>query len=946
MRQIQIVVNTTTTTKLKGTLAILFFFFTLATFAQTGKIAGRLSSATRGENVSGAIIKIQGTDRKTTSDVEGKFIFSNIPVGTYILEFSSMGYQSKAVSEVEVKGNDVATLEVLLDEQVKEMSNIVIKATPRRMETINALLVRQKNLPNISDGISAESIKRSPDRNTSEVLKRVSGATIQENKYVIVRGLADRYNVATLNNSVLPSTEADRKVFAFDIIPSNLVDNIQIFKTASPDLPGDFSGGVVQVNTQDVPNKNQLSVSLGVNYNTISTGKDFRIGYLGKYDYLGFESGTRRLPAGLPNLRSYQDVDQLISASQTLNNLFGNRFSGKAMPGQNYQVSWANKSDLKNGGTLGTIISATYRNNQNIQFSERIEYTVPNEFASDKLYDYKDTLYKFQTTLGAMANVAYKKGNTKISFKNLFNRLMEVTNINRQGTNNDNIQFVKASSNETNIKTLLSSQLEGEHILGDKQSKLNWNLNFAYTGGEQPDYRISPYAKNLNDLNDKDVPFKVILRDSYRFFSELNDFAYGGNVNYSLPFKWKNGEKNSFKVGGSYLYKTRDYKARAFRYRPAINSQFNTNILSIQPEFVFDPSYMSREGLVLDEITNNSDRYTGVSSTLAGYAMLDNRLSKKLRLVWGLRVENFQYTVNTADFSNPNIELNRNYLDFLPSFNLTYNLTDKANLRFSGWRSVSRPDFREVANFQFYDFSRNAIISGNSQLERSQNTNLDLRYEIYPASGEMFSFSIFGKHFKNPIESVIPSGAVATNLIITYANPKSAVSYGAELEFRKKLSFFESPFLQNFTVFGNLAYIKSSVDLTGADISIFEEGRPMQGQSPYIINGGLQYVSDKAGLSFTGLVNRIGHRISLVGFQGYPDIYENGRTVIDIQVAKKLFKDRGELKFNVGDILNQRAIFYQNSNDFTKRAFKNSEDNVWNTFRFGTNISVAFSMNF
>ena len=385
MRQIRFVVNTTTTTtRLKGTLTILFIFIRiLAGFAQTGKIAGRLTSSKRGDNVSGATIFIQGTDRKTTSDVEGKFIFSNVPVGTYILEFSSMGFQKKAVSEVDVKSNDVATLEVLLEEQAKEMDNIVIKATPRRMETVNALLVRQKNLPNISDGISAESIKRSPDKNTSEVLKRVSGATIQDNKYVIVRGLADRYNVATLNNSVLPSTEADRKVFAFDIIPSNLVDNIQIFKTASPDLPGDFSGGVVQVNTQDVPNKNQVSISVGGTYNTISTGKDFRIGYLGKYDYLGFESGKRRLPEGLPNLRTYQDVDQLIGASQTLNNLFGDRYSGKALPGQNYQVSWANKSDFKNGGTLGTIISATYRNSQNIQYSERSEYTVPTEFASD-----------------------------------------------------------------------------------------------------------------------------------------------------------------------------------------------------------------------------------------------------------------------------------------------------------------------------------------------------------------------------------------------------------------------------------------------------------------------------------------------------------------------------------------------------------------------------------
>jgi outer membrane receptor protein involved in Fe transport len=273
-------------------------------------------------------------------------------------------------------------------------------------------------------------------------------------------------------------------------------------------------------------------------------------------------------------------------------------------------------------------------------------------------------------------------------------------------------------------------------------------------------------------------------------------------------------------------------------------------------------------------------------------------------------------------------------------------MTDKSNFRFSGWRSVSRPDFREVANFQFYDFSRNAIIKGNAELERSQNTNLDIRYETYPSAGEMFSFSLFVKHFDKPIETVIPSGAVATNLIITYANPKSALNYGAELEFRKRLAFAESAFMSRFTVFGNLAYIRSSVNFAGADISIFEEGRPMQGQSPYIINGGLQYAEEKSGLTITTLVNRIGHRISLVGFQGYPDIYENGRTVLDFQVAKRVWKDHGEIKLNVGDILNQKAIFYQNASDFTKRAFNKDQDNVWNSFRYGTNITLALFVNF
>ncbi|WP_336516143.1 TonB-dependent receptor [Pollutibacter soli] len=934
-----------TTTTLKGIFVTLAVFLTLPGFSQSGKITGRIISARNGENITGATASIQGLQKSVVSDVEGRFTMNNVTPGVYTLEFSSLGYQAKAVSEVEVKANEVVTLEITLNEKAKDLSEVTIKATPRRMETVNALLVKQKNLPNISDGISAESIRRSPDRNTGEVLKRVSGATIQENKYVIVRGLADRYNVATLNNAILPSTEADRKVFAFDIIPSNLIDNIQIFKTASPDLPGDFAGGVVQINTQDVPNKNSVSVAAGASFNTAATGKNFRIGYLGDYDYLGFESGARRLPSNLPLIRGL-DLDATISQSKRLNNIFGDRYHANALPGQNYQITWAHKSDLKRGGQLGTILAATYRNSQNIYSGERIEYQ-EQVYGSPLAFDFQDTTYRFTTTLGAMANFAYKKGKTKISLKNLWNRMMDVTNLVREGEDANAQVYKKGSSNETNIRTLFTSQLEGEHVLNAKRSMITWNLNFAYTGGEQPDYRILPYSKGINDINDKSIPFQVIMRESFRFFSNLNDFAYGGNVNYTIPFKWKNGEKNSFKTGAFFLYKTREYSARAFRYKEAKASEFYGDYyLQQKPETIFSQVNINPEGFALDEITNNSDFYSAQSTTAAGYAMMDNRLSQKLRLVWGVRVENFNYTVNTADFSNPNIAINRNYIDVLPSFNLTYNLTSKTNLRFSGFQSVSRPDFREVANMQFYDFSRNAIIKGNGDLERSQNTNIDLRFETYPSAGEIFSVSVFAKYFNKPIESVVAGGSTPSSLTLTYANPNSAFNYGAEFEFRKKLNFLNSSFLENFTVFGNFAYIFSKVDFKGLDVSVFDKDRPMQGQSPYIINGGIQYNADKIGMTFSGLVNRIGNRIAFVGFDGYADVYENGRTVVDLQLAKKLFKDKAEIKFSVSDLLNQRAIYYQNSMDITKRGYKSSEDRVWNTYRYGTNISLTLSANF
>lgn len=934
-----------TTTTLKGILTTLTVLLGLQGFSQTGKITGRIISAKNGEIITGATASVQGLQKSVVSDVEGRFTISNVTPGVYTLEFSSLGYQTKAVSEVEVKANDVVTLEITMNEKAKDLSEVTVTATPRRMETVNALLVKQKNLPNISDGISAESIRRSPDRNTGEVLKRVSGATIQENKYVIVRGLADRYNVATLNNAILPSTEADRKVFAFDIIPSNLIDNIQIFKTATPDLPGDFAGGVVQVNTQDVPNKNSLSVAAGGSYNTAATGKNFRIGYLGDYDYLGFESGKRRLPSGTPIIRGLS-VDETIYYSKRLNNIFGDRYHANAMPGQNYQLSWAHKYDFKNGGQIGTILAATYRNSQNIYSGERIEYQ-EQIYGSPYAYKFQDTTYRFTTTLGAMANFAYKKGKTKISLKNLWNRMMDVTNLVREGEDANAQVYKKGSSNETNIRTLFTSQLEGEHVLDAKRSLITWNLNFAYTGGEQPDYRILPYSKGINQVNDKSVPYEVIMRESFRFFSDLTDFAYGGNVNYTLPFKWKNGEKNSFRAGAFFLYKTREYSARAFRYKQALASEFYSNYYTrLAPEVIFAPVNINVEGFALDEITNNSDKYTGEATTAAGYAMMDNRLSQKLRLVWGVRVENFNYTVNTADFSNPKIRIDRNYIDVLPSFNLTYNLTSKSNLRFSGFQSVSRPDFREVASMQFYDFSRNAIIKGNGELERSQNTNVDLRFETYPSAGEIFSVSAFAKYFSKPIEMVVAGGSTPSSLTLTYANPNSAFNYGAEVEFRKKLNFLNSSFLENFTLFGNFAYIFSKVDFEGLDVSVFDKDRPMQGQSPYIINGGIQYNADKIGMVFSGLINRIGHRVAFAGFEGYADVYENGRTVIDLQVAKRLFKDKAEIKFSASDLLNQRAIFYQNSTDITKRGYKSTEDRVWNTYRYGTNLSLTLSANF
>ena len=912
----------------------------------TGTIAGRITDQKSGAALTGVSVTITGSQKGTSTDLEGRYLLT-AESGTYTLQFASVGYQPKTVSDVLVKKGEIQELNILMEQQASEMTGVVITASARR-ESQASVLAMQKNNASISDGISIEAIRKSPDRNIGEVLKRVSGTSIQDDKFIVVRGLSDRYNVALINGALLPSTEPDRRAFSFDIIPSNLIDNILINKTASPDLPGDFSGGVVQIMTKDIPFRSFMGVSIGAGYNSLSTGKSFNIGLLENTDYLGFDNGRRALPDNFPGRNRYLSYnsdptpERRLQATRLLRNNYGNRYNGNALPSLNFQFNWGGRKDLKNGSTLGSVLALVYRNSQTIQQNQRRGY---ESLGLDNYsYDYNDTTYSFNTNIGALANFAYRKGNTKIVFKNLLNRLFDNSNLVRQGPNNDNAQYFETLGSVTVIKSLVSSQLEGEHLMSQRNDRLKWNLNYALTAQNQPDYRVLPYSKSLTEVNDKAVPFRVVLRDTYRFWSDLYDNAFGANLNYSVPVNF-GGQKQLVKAGLLGQYKIREFNTRIFRYEAA-SSTLNPDLTALSPRVIFNDGNMYEQGFVLGEVTNNTDKYDATSNLYSGYVMVDGHIGDKLRAVYGVRVENFSFDVNTADFSGQKILINRNYVDVLPSVNLTYELTGKTNLRTSASRTVSRPEFREVANFSYFDFIRNAQIQGNTALERSQNTNLDLRFETYPSSGEIFSASVFYKHFKKPIEQTVVAGSAANSLRFTFENPDAARAYGAELELRKKLDFLgKAAWLDNlsFNIHGSV--IKSEVDL-GPGANFWDPKRPMQGQSPWLINAGLQYTALNNRLSFSGLVNRIGERIVYVGSQDFPDIYENGRTVVDFQAALKVFKSKAEIKLNLSDLLNQRSVFYQNVSLEDSKAYKASTDRIQWNYLYGRNVSLQFTYNF
>ena len=945
----------------KALITVLFVIISVAVFAQTGKISGKVSDKKTGETLIGATVKIKGTTKGASTDVDGNYVISGVSAGKHIITLQYIGYNGKEIDEVEVSNGKITVLNVILEEASSQnLSEVVIRASFKQ-ESVNTLYAQQKNSASISDGISSDIIKKSPDRNTGEVLKRVSGASVQDNKFIIVRGLSDRYNAAMINNSPLPSTEPDRKTFSFDAIPSNLIDNIVISKTATPDLPGDFSGGAVQIKTKDFPETKTIELSVGAGYNSISTFKDFYGNGRAAANYLGFAGNDSRLPSSFPSTRKrYIDLplDRQSAISKDFKNTWGINNLGTAAPTQSFQLIFGNSYGLKNDSKIGFIASATYRSGQSISDEVRNDF---NEVSSGTrgipLFEYGDMFYNFNTTVGLLANVAYTKGGSKISFKNIYNQSYDESTLVRNGIAE---QFIlqKISQQEINEKSLLNSVLEGDHLISQKsKAKLNWNLSYSQITNDLPDLRRMTYAMNTAS-NETEyqarIQSDVSASDGGRFFSELDERIYGVGLNYSLPLNvFKQGQ--TLKIGALKQFKDRQFDARTLGYYLRTETADQTRALLRMPQDqIFNPENIAPNGLLIGEITNPSNSYTGSGDLNAGYAMISGTFTKRIKATVGLRVENYLEKLDSEENSRK-ININNNYLDFLPSANLTYEITPKANFRLSYSNTVARAQFRELAPFAFYDFITGLVKIGEENLKRSRISNYDIRYEFYPTAGQLISVSGFYKKLTDAIESKIIDGSTAASKGMTFGNAPEAYIAGIEFEVRHDLGFLStgSGFLKRLIYSANAAIIKSEVDF-GTSISVNNNNRQLQGQSPYLINTGFQYSSEKSGWQASALYNRIGRRISVVGFgrtengafqADYPDIYEAPRDLVDFQISKKVIKSKAEIKLSVSNILDSDARYYQDVNA-DKKFIQSDSDQLINHVNYGRSFSLSFGYKF
>ncbi len=489
------------------------------------------------------------------------------------------------------------------------------------------------------------------------------------------------------------------------------------------------------------------------------------------------------------------------------------------------------------------------------------------EQGKDRTLNFAEDVYRYNTSLGAIANFTYVKRNNKISFKNIFNRILDNNYIYRSGENRDILGTQQSYGQDLTIKTMLNSQLEGSHKLNARDWKLDWNMNYSKTNRDQPDMKVLTYKRGYgaNDEFEAMIPVNTAARNVSRFWSTLDEYGIGGTGSLTVPFSLA-GVKQSVKVGGQKLYRQRDFDARILGY-VGTNTGFDQSIVKMAPGQIFDQSNIRDNGLRIDEITNNSDKYSATSDLVAGYVQFDNKIGDKVRVVWGARGESYYQFIRTADPSGKRVKQDVTFFDVLPSANISYAINDKSNIRLSGSRTVSRPELRELSYFSFYDFVTYSSMIGNPDLKRALITNADLRYELYPGVGEAVTASVFFKHFKDAIEQVVDPSSTPNRRQILFQNVPTAQSYGFELEVRKKLDFLsQEPFFANTTAFANFSYIHSSVDLQGLSPDQLSQ-RGLQGQSPYLINAGLQYVHPDTDLSFSALYNKMGQRVYLVGFQ-------------------------------------------------------------------------------
>lgn len=931
-------------------------FSILATFsivspalAQKGTVRGGVFDEANGEALLGVTVQVKGTTTGIVTDLEGKFSL-NLDPGVYEIQISYVSFQTITVSGVEIKSGEVTVLpNIMLKEDTQTLEEVVVTASVLK-ETELAVLTTKRKAPNVLDGISSAKFRQIGDSDASDAVKRVTGVSVEGGKYVYVRGLGDRYTKTTLNSVDIPGLDPDRNSIQIDIFPTNLIDNLIVAKSAVAEMPADFTGGVVNIETKDFSETKIFNIGLGIGINpSMHFNKNFFMYKGGATDWLGFDDGARALPAGarnnpfpLPDVNGVQP-QEVNSFLKGFNKTLSSQQQTSLMD-YDLSLSTANQKNLANGNSLGYNFSLTYKNST-IFYDDVInaEYQRPDKANTN---EYELVYANIQTgaqaeqnvLVGALGGLAYKTNRSKFKLTAL-----HLQNGEKRAAKffiDDNGSAVGKSGYTGGADVLDYSErgvtnvlLNGEHYSNNRLWSIDWKISPTFSRITEPDIRKTAFTYTSSDTVFSPGAAGNPIR-SWRYLEEVNLVA---KIDIKRDYQLFSNPA-IFKFGVSQVFKERDYEILTYDMQfDGVQPEFNGN-----PEVILDDQNLYPNGPVFYSSGNNSPNSNSYNSTVNNFAFyLSNQfeLNAKLKFILGLRAENFvqRHTGRDASFANSNGAEGRSLdndvvldgIKFFPSSNIVYALKDNQNLRVSYARTIARPSFKELSFAQILDPVTNRIFNGglftypdwDGNLRETLIDNFDVRWEVFIRKSELFSVSAFYKKFQDPIELVRIAVAQAT----TEFQPRNVGNgqvLGLEVEFRKGLDFV-APSLNNVYVSGNVTYVKSSIDMSDNEFNArneyVKEGqeisrtRPMAGQAPYIINVGFSYENADKGFDGGLFYNVNGPTLTLVGGGLFPDVFSEPFHSLNFNINKTLGK--ATLSFNATNLLGDlRENFYEGYN--------------------------------
>ena len=944
--------------------------------AQEGSLSGKIVDQETGEELIGATAFIPSTGQGSVTDIYGNYQIKGIAPGSYTLEISYVSYQKQIIQNVQIIDGKNTVINVTLALETDQLQEVVITAERINNNEI-ALLSLQKKSFAVQDGISSEEIGRLGVSNAAESVRQVTGASIEEGKYVVMRGLGDRYSVTQMNGVALPSTDPYRNSSNMDLIPSNMIENLVTVKTFTPDQPGNFTGGKVDVTTKSMPDEFYFNFGLSTTYNTQASLRDgfFTDAAEGQLDWLGYDDGTRDIPGVVrrTDMRGFndqaiagRDPDNLLE--RDLVNRTAKSFDNPFVPDQitaplnyGFNLSTGNSSEVF-GKRFGYNLGVVFNRNYTFYDDGRSGFYQDNNGNLRTIQNFNEIRSQTNTQIGGLLGLSLQLSNNhELQFTSLYNH-------DGQSAFQRNVGFwLQTSYDQFDTRGvlwmergLLNNQLSGKHYI-DKHIpiKIDWLAGYVLSNQKEPDSRIFAFGGNFQE----DGTLSFILNQSEigilptHFYRDLEDAQINGKIDVVLELSKEND--NQIKFGGLYSNKQRDFSENFYSLIQQIENRLNPDYFNFgeiqnesELERFFDPSNAGVVntpestgtgrfgfGNVYTDLTQLRNSYEGEEVITAGYVMGVYNLSPKFKLIGGLRLENTDLSTVSEDSSRPRGDIST--LDLLPSLNGMLKLSENSNFRVAASQTIARPNMREISPFAATATIGYPIFVGNPELDRTLIQNFDLRYETYPRTGELFAVSAYYKNFEDPIIFQLTPGAGSPEIVPV--NSENALVLGAEVEFRKSLDFI-SEALSNFKLSTNFSLIFSEVDKGEEELAALrneqaqgrrlniEDTRPFQGQSPYIINFALSHVSDALQWENTLSFNIFGERLSYVTGALDPDVYEQPRPSLNF-VSTRQLNEHLNLGVKVMNILNMEFLHeYDFNGEF-----------VFQSFRRGTNFNVSLS---